>query len=58
MTLQDYITENEIDMEATESMDYLIELIHEDMINALDVEDYLEVHRLQAMIESLPIETK
>ena len=53
MTLQDYIAENDIDMQATEAHDYLIELIHADLIAAIDLEDYTEADRLQAMIESL-----
>ena len=53
MTLQDYIAEFEIDMEATEARDYLIEVIHEDLLTAVEANDYLEAHRLQTMIETL-----
>ena len=53
MTLQDYIAEFDIDMEATEARDYLIEVIHADLLAAVQVQDYLEAHRLQTMIETL-----
>jgi len=53
MTLQDYIAEFDIDMEATEALDYLIEVIHADLLAAVQVQDYLEAHRLQTMIETL-----
>ena len=53
MTLQDYIAEFDIDMEATEALDYLIEVIHADLLTAVKVQDYLEAHRLQTMIEAL-----
>jgi hypothetical protein len=53
MTLQDYIAEFDIDMEATEAKDYLIEVIHADLIAAIEVQDYREAHRLQTMIEAL-----
>ena len=53
MTLQDYIAEFDIDMEATEAKDYLIEVIHADLLAAVEVQDYLEAHRLQTMIEAL-----
>lgn len=56
MTLQDYIAEFEIDMSATEALDYLIEVIHEDLLTAVEAQDYTEAHRLQEIIESLPFE--
>ena len=57
MTLQDYIAEFEIDMDATEALDYLIEVINLDLLAAVEVQDYPEAHRLQEIIESLPFET-
>lgn len=55
MTLQDYIAEFDIDMAATEALDYLIEVIHIDLLAAVEVQDYPEANRLQEMIESLPL---
>ena len=52
MELQDYIDYFEVDMEATEAIDYLIELIHEDIILAKEEEDYEEADRLQNIIEN------
>lgn len=52
MTLEDYIDYYEVDMEATEAIDYLIELIHEDIILAREEEDYEEADRLQNIIEN------
>ena len=57
MTLQDYIAEYDIDMDATEALDYLIEVINLDLLAAVEVQDYPEAHRLQEIIESLPFET-
>ena len=57
MTLQDFIAEFEIDMDATEALDYLIEVINLDLLAAVEVQDYPEAHRLQEIIESLPFET-
>jgi protein-arginine kinase activator protein McsA len=54
MRLLDYIKIYTIDLEATEGFDYLIELINEDLVKAVDREDYEEAKRLQDMIESLP----
>ena len=53
MTLQDYIAEFDIDMEATEAKDYLIEVIHTDLLAVVEVQDYRETDRLQTMIEAL-----
>ena len=55
MTLQDYIAEFDIDMAATEALDYLIEVIHIDLLAAVEVQDYPEANRLQEIIESLPL---
>ena len=52
MELQDYIDYFEVDTEATEANDYLIELIHEDIILAREEEDYEEADRLQNIIEN------
>ena len=52
MELEDYIDYYEVDMEATEAIDYLIELIHEDIILAREEEDYEEADRLQNIIEN------
>jgi hypothetical protein len=51
MTLEDYIDYFEIDIEATEAMDYLVELINEDLQFAVEEQDYEEAHRLQQIIE-------
>ncbi len=51
MTLEDYIDYFEIDIEATEAIDYLIELINEDLVFAVEEQDYEEAHRLQQIIE-------
>jgi|TARA_R110000751_G_scaffold168193_1_gene274030 hypothetical protein len=51
MTLEDYIDYYEIDIEATEAMDYLVELINEDLELAVQEQDYKEAHRLQQIIE-------
>ncbi len=51
MTLEDYIDYYEIDIEATEAMDYLVELINEDLEIAVQEQDYKEAHRLQEIIE-------
>ena len=51
MTLEDYIDYYEIDIEATEAMDYLVELVNEDLVLAVEEQDYLEAHRLQQIIE-------
>jgi len=56
MTLQDYIAEFDIDIHATEALDYLIEVINLDLIEAVEAQDYTEAHRLQEIIESLPFE--
>ena len=53
MTLHDYIAENDIDPEATEAEDLLVELIHADLIRAVEVYDYREADRLQLLIESI-----
>ena len=52
MTLEDYIDYYEIDIEATEAMDYLVELVNEDLVLAVEEQDYLEAHRLQNIIEN------
>ena len=57
MTLQDYIAENDIDINATEAYDFLIEIINWDLVAAVERQDFKEAHRLQEMIESLPFET-
>ena len=51
MTLEDYIDYFEIDIEATEAIDYLTELINEDLVFAVEEQDYEEAHRLQQIIE-------
>ena len=53
MTLQDYIAENDIDPEATEASNLLVELIYADLIKAVEVYDYKEADRLQLLIESI-----
>jgi hypothetical protein len=58
MTLNDYIAENDIDPEATEAEDLLIELIHADLIRAVEVYDYREADRLQLLIESINLKQK
>lgn len=52
MTLEDYINYFEVDLEATEAMDYLIELINADLASAVEEEDYEEARRLQQIIEA------
>ena len=52
MTKEDYIDYYEIDMEATEGLDSLIEFINEDIILAVQEQDYLEADRLQKIIEN------
>ena len=54
MEIEDYIREFEIDMDATEALDYLIELIHGDLLHAATQENWEEAERLRDMIESLP----
>lgn len=51
MTLEDYIDYFEVDLDATEAIDYLIELINEDLVFAVEEQDYEEAHRLQQIIE-------
>ena len=58
MTLNDYIAENDIDPEATEAEDLLVELIHADLIRAVEVYDYREADRLQLLIESINLKQK
>jgi protein-arginine kinase activator protein McsA len=55
MRLLDYIKTYTIDLSATEGLDYLIEIVNEDLVKAVDREDYEEAKRLQDMIESLPV---
>jgi len=55
MRLLDYIKTYTIDLSATEGLDYLIEVVNEDLVKAVDCEDYEEAKRLQDMIESLPV---
>ena len=52
MELEDYIDYYEVDLDATEATDYLVELIHEDIILAREEEDYEEADRLQNIIEN------
>ena len=51
MTLEDYIDYYEIDIEATEATDYLVELINEDLNLAVQEQDYKEASRLQQIIK-------
>ena len=51
MTLEDYIDYYEVDLDATEATDYLIELINEDLELAVQEQDYKEASRLQQIIE-------
>ena len=51
MTLEDYIDYYEVDLDATEATDYLIELINEDLELAVQEQDYKEARRLQEIIE-------
>lgn len=52
MTKEDYIDYYEIDIESTEGLDSLIEFINEDIILAVQEQDYLEADRLQKIIEN------
>ena len=52
MDLEDYIDYYDIDMEATESVDYLVEVINDDIGYALSEQDFEEAHRLQQIIET------
>ena len=52
MTLKDYINYYEIDIRATEAIDYLVECINKDLLFAVEEEDYEEAHRLQQIIEA------
>ena len=51
MTLEDYIDYYEVDLDATEATDYLVELINEDLNLAVQEQDYKEASRLQQIIE-------
>jgi hypothetical protein len=50
--IDDYIIEYDIDLEATEGLDYLIEVIHNDLLEALVKQDYKHALYLQNLIET------
>ncbi len=51
MTLEDYIDYFEVDLDATDAIDYLLELVNEDLVFAVEEQDFEEAHRLQQIIE-------
>lgn len=51
-TIEDYLVDYDIDLDATEGLDYLIEVIHEDLLEAISKEDYNHAVYLQNLIEN------
>jgi hypothetical protein len=51
--IKEYLEEYEIDLDATEGLDYLIEVINNDLIDAVNKQDYQKAHRCQCLIENL-----
>ena len=54
MEIADYIDAFEIDVNSTEGIDFLIEVIVADLVLAENNLDWTEAERLRDLIESLP----